>query len=220
MFRLPGGFLLPPGKGAGRSLRQPSIQPQRCGNAAEAPSRRCGNAAMTPVSETRERLRNDIGLIGAGTPIRTTGHGLRFRRIGKRAHCAWRINDFQDWERLKVLSLMGRGAQCYSPPSPDLEAEGKEGRPRSLKRARPTSLLALLQSPASFHVPTRRLRTSRVRESNLRGTCSSSLGSPRPSSESLSKDDTARGLARRSTKWRLSPTYHLAHQAICVVAPG
>ena len=70
-----------------------------------------------------------------------TGQGLRSRRIGKRAHCAWRINGFQDWERLKTLGLRGRGAQCYSPPYPDLEAEGKEGRPRTLKRARPTSFL-------------------------------------------------------------------------------
>ena len=94
---------------------------------------RCFVGAGTPAKRIRP--------FGAGTPIRSPDKVSGFRRIGKRAHCAWRINGFQDWERLKTLSLRGRGAQCYSPPYSDLEAEGKEGRPRTLKRARPTSFL-------------------------------------------------------------------------------
>ena len=104
-------------------------------------SLRCGNAAWTKTC-----------FAGAGTPTkRHQPSGVRapdrhWTRSQVSLHrekgtlCVasrW----IQDWERLDLTSLRGRGAQCFSPPSPDLEAEGKEGRPRTLKRARPTTFL-------------------------------------------------------------------------------
>ena len=156
-------------QGAGESFNPKASlhKLERCGNAAWATSWWCGNATRTAfVSMVREHRRNDIGLSGAGTPDRHRTRTQVSSHREKGTLCVTRTC-FQDWERLIAKSLRGRGAQRYSPLCPDLEAEGKEGRPRTLKRARPTSFLLhvkpelalglILKAPPAYQ--TRRIST-------------------------------------------------------------
>ena len=127
------------GKGAGGIGNEPSTRHERCGNAALTPSSGAGTPPDTCFFWCGNASRSDISLSGAGTPDRPRTRISGSRRIGKRAHCAWRAR-FRNWELPEPDPEGQRSAMLFNLQVRTWRLrEKKVG--RDLKRARPASFL-------------------------------------------------------------------------------